>query len=59
MVGMMANNMNQKKVVKGHGMKGRWHKVELKALEDLIALDNAGWKIIVHLMFAVCTVVPH
>jgi len=44
-MGMMVDDMNQKRVVKGHGTKGRWHKVEFKALEDPIVLEDVGWKI--------------
>jgi hypothetical protein len=44
-MGMMVDGMNQKIVVKGHGTKGRWHKVEFKALEDPIVLEDVGWKI--------------
>jgi hypothetical protein len=52
---MMVDNINQKKVVKGHGTKGRWHKVELKALEDLIVLENARWKILPELsLYTLC-----
>ncbi len=41
----MADNMNQKKVVKGHGTKGRWRKIKFKALEYPILLKDVGWKI--------------
>jgi hypothetical protein len=43
---MMADGMNQKRVVKGHGMKGRWHKVEFKTIEDSIVLENIGLQIL-------------
>jgi hypothetical protein len=42
---MMVDGMNQKRVVKGHGTKGRWCKVEFKALENPILLKDARWKI--------------
>ncbi len=41
---MMVDNVNQKIVVKGHGAKGRQHKVELKALEDPIIVVDARWQ---------------
>jgi hypothetical protein len=46
MVGTMADRVDQRRVVKGHGAKGRWHKVELKALEEPTVLANIGWQIL-------------
>jgi hypothetical protein len=31
-------------MVKGHGTKGKWHKVELKTLEDPTVVANVGWQ---------------
>jgi hypothetical protein len=36
----MMDDANQRKVVKGHGAKGRWHQVELEALEDPTIVAN-------------------
>jgi hypothetical protein len=44
MVSTMANNVDQRRVVKGHGVKGRRHKVEFKALEDPTIITNVGWQ---------------
>jgi hypothetical protein len=41
---MMANDADQKKVVMGHGTKGRRHKAKLEAFEDRIVVVNVGWK---------------
>jgi hypothetical protein len=35
---------NQRKVVKGHGMKGRQHEAKLEALEDPTIIANVGWQ---------------
>jgi hypothetical protein len=43
-MGEMANAMDQKRMVRGHGVKGRWDGVELQAFEDPIVLGNAGWQ---------------
>ncbi len=40
----MVDNANQKKVVRGHGAKGRRHKAELKALEDPTIVVDARWQ---------------
>jgi hypothetical protein len=63
MVGKMVDDVDWRRVVKGHGAKGRWHKVELKTLEDLIVIENVGWQNLpqpwLHIMFVVCAMVPH
>jgi len=42
MMGVMVNG-----VVKGHGTKKRWHKIELETLsKDLTMLTNVGWQIL-------------
>jgi len=47
MMGMMANGVDQRRVVKGHGMKRRRHKIELETLsKDLTMLTNVGWQIL-------------
>jgi hypothetical protein len=44
MMGKMANAMDQKKMVRGHCAKGRWHEVGPKAFEDPTILGNARWQ---------------
>jgi hypothetical protein len=39
----MADVMDWKKMVKGHGPKRRQHEVGLEALEDPTTLANVGW----------------
>jgi len=47
MMGMMANGVDQRRVVKGHGTERRWHKIELETLsKDLTMLTNVGWQIL-------------
>jgi hypothetical protein len=43
MVGIMANDANQRKVVRGHGANGKWHEAEFEVLEDLTIVANVGW----------------
>jgi hypothetical protein len=40
----MADNAGWRKVVKGHGMKGRWYKIKLKTFEDPTIVTNARWQ---------------
>jgi hypothetical protein len=44
MVGTMMNDVDCKRMVKGYGTKGKWHKARLEALEDPIIVANARWK---------------
>jgi hypothetical protein len=39
----MVDDMNQKRVIKGHGEKGRQHMAKIKALEGPIVVANARW----------------
>jgi hypothetical protein len=48
MVGTMVDSANQRRVVKGHGVKGRWHKTKLEALENPTMLANARWQIFLY-----------
>ncbi len=41
---MMADVMNQKKVIKGHGSKGRQHEAKLETFENPTILTDAGWQ---------------
>jgi len=41
---MMADDVDQRRVVKGHGAKGRWHEAKLEAFEDPIIVANARWQ---------------
>jgi hypothetical protein len=43
-MGTMANNADRRKVVRGHGTKGRQHKIELKTFEDPTIVIDAGWQ---------------
>jgi hypothetical protein len=43
-MGMMVNVVDQSKVVRGHGTKGKQHKAKLKTLEDPTILINVGWQ---------------
>ncbi len=41
----MANDADQRRVVKGHRAKGRWHEVEfIKGLEDPTIVIDVGWQ---------------
>jgi hypothetical protein len=46
MVGMMVDDVDQRKIVKGHAAKRRWHEVKFKTFEDPIVLANVGWQIL-------------
>jgi len=41
---MMANDADQKRMVRGHGAKGRRHKAKLEALEDPTIVADVGWQ---------------
>jgi hypothetical protein len=41
-MGSMTNDVDQRKVVRGHGEKGRWHEVKLKTLEDPTIVVDTG-----------------
>jgi hypothetical protein len=43
MVGTMANDVDQTKMVKGHDANGKRHKAKLKVLEDLTIIVDVGW----------------
>jgi hypothetical protein len=43
-VGTIVDYVDRKRVVRGHGAKGRWHKGELKASKDPIVVKDVGWK---------------
>jgi hypothetical protein len=49
MVGTIVDGANQRRVVRSHGTKGRWHKTKLEALEDPTMLANVGWQIFFYL----------
>jgi hypothetical protein len=40
---MMVDDVDQRRVVKGHGTKGRQHEAKFKALEDLTIVVDVGW----------------
>jgi hypothetical protein len=42
-MGMMADDANQRRMVKGHGMNGRQHEAKFKALEVPTIIVDAGW----------------
>jgi hypothetical protein len=42
--GYDGDDMNQKRVVRGHGPIERRHKVKLKAFEDRTVVANARWQ---------------
>jgi hypothetical protein len=55
---------DHRKVIKGHGEKGKQRDVKLEALQDPTILANDGWQkhalaMDIHIVFQVCTVVPH
>jgi hypothetical protein len=39
----MANNEQHKRMIKGHGAKGKRHDAKLKAFQNLIVLTNFVW----------------
>jgi hypothetical protein len=41
---MMVDNANQRRVIKGHGAKGRQHKAKFETVEDPTIIANAGWQ---------------
>jgi hypothetical protein len=43
MMGTMANDEDQRKVVRGHGLNGKQHEVKLEVLEDLTIVADVGW----------------
>jgi hypothetical protein len=43
MVGIMANNADQRKVVRRHGANGKRHEAKFEVLEDLTIIANVGW----------------
>jgi hypothetical protein len=42
--GYDGDDMNQKRVVRGHRAKERWHKAKLKAFEDPTIVADARWQ---------------
>lgn len=40
----MANDVDQRKVVKGHDMKGKQHDAKFEAFEDPTIIANARWQ---------------
>jgi len=43
-VGTMTDDEDQRKVVRAHGVKGRWDEAKLKALKDPIIVVDVGWQ---------------
>jgi hypothetical protein len=43
-MGTMVDDANQTKVIKGHGMKGRWHKAKLETFEHPTIIVDVGWQ---------------
>jgi hypothetical protein len=41
---MMADDEDQRRVVKDHGVKGRKHNAKLETLKDPIFVVNNGWQ---------------
>ncbi len=41
-MGTMADGVDQRKVVRGHGTKGKQREAKLETLEDLTVLPNVG-----------------
>jgi hypothetical protein len=41
---MMADDANQRRLVRGHGVKGKWHEAKLEAFEDPIVVVDARWQ---------------
>jgi len=41
---MTVNNVDRKRKVKGHGVKGRQHETKLKAFKDPTIVAYAGWQ---------------
>jgi hypothetical protein len=39
----MVDDVDQRKVVKGHGAKGRQHEAKLETFEDPTILIDVGW----------------
>jgi hypothetical protein len=40
---MMADDVERRRVVKGHGAKGKQHEAKFEALEDPTIIVDAGW----------------
>jgi len=40
----MVDDADRRRVVKGHGMKGKWHKAKLEAFENPIVVTDARWQ---------------
>ncbi len=43
-MGMMVDNTNRRRLVRGDGVKGRWHEAKLEALEDPTIITDARWQ---------------
>jgi hypothetical protein len=43
-MGMTANNLDRKRKVKGHGVKGRQHETKLEAFEDPTIVAYVRWQ---------------
>ncbi len=41
---MMADDVDQRRMVKGHGGKKRRHEAKLKTFEDPTIITNVGWQ---------------
>jgi len=44
----MANNEERRKVIKGHGVKGKRHDAKLEAFQNLVMLTNSRWQNLPH-----------
>jgi hypothetical protein len=42
----MANDAVRRRVVRGHGVKGKRHEAELKTLENPTIVIDVGWQIL-------------
>ncbi len=42
-MGTMVDDADYKRVVRGHGTKGKGHEIEFKTLEDPTTVTNARW----------------
>jgi hypothetical protein len=40
----MVDNINRRRVVRGHGAKGRWHEAKFETLEDPTVIIDARWQ---------------
>jgi hypothetical protein len=47
-MGTMVDDVDQKRMIKGHGTKGRWHEAKLETFEHPTIVIYDGWQNLPH-----------